>query len=130
MVDRFSHTDSIINNVEMDFLASNVFPLRITTLVQKAVTDAPDAPVSSSTKNVAPSVKSKKKSSPLDAIRNDPEALYALLSKMVKEDEAANSDDEKSSQVSVSKDPYCQTYPYPQDWFGHDEENADDLIRD
>ena len=130
MVDRFSHTDSIINNVERDFLASNVFPLRITTLVQKAVTDAPDAPVSSSTKNVAPSVKSKKKSSPLDAIRNDPEALYALLSKMVKEDEAANSDDEKSSQVSVSKDPYCQTYPYPQDWFGHDEENADDLIRD
>ena len=128
MVDRFSHTDSIINNVERDFLASNVFPLRITTLVQKAVTDAPDAPVSSSTKNVAPSVKSKKKSSPLDAIRNDPEALYALLSKMVKEDEAANSDDEKSSQVSVSKDPYCQTYPYPQDWFGHDEENADDLI--
>ena len=97
MVDRFSHTDSIINNVERDFLASNVSPLRITTPVQKAVTDAPDAPVSSSTKNVAPSVKSKKKSSPLDAIRNDPEALYALLSKMVKEDEAANSDDEKSS---------------------------------
>ena len=90
--------------------------------MQKAVTDAPDvpdapdAPTSSSTKNVAPSVKSKKKSSPLDAIRNDPEALYALLSKMVKDDEAANSDDEKSSQVYVSKDPYCQTYPYPQDW--------------
>ena len=130
MVDRFSHTGSIINNVERDFLASNVFPLRITTLVQKAVTDAPDAPVSSSTKNVAPSVKSKKKSSPLDAIRNDPEALYALLSKMVKEDEAANSDDEKSSQVSVIKDPYYLTYPYPQDWFGHDEENADDLAKD
>ena len=100
--------------------------------MQEAATDAPDAPnapASSTTKNVAPSVKSKKKSSPLDAIRNDPEALYALLSKMVKDDEAANSDDEKSSQVSVSKDPYCQTYPYPQDWFGHDEENADDLIR-
>ena len=91
--------------------------------------DAPDAPASSSNKNVATSGKSKKKSSPLDAIRNDPEALYALLSKMVKDDEAANSDDEKSSQVSVSKDPYCQTYPYPQDWFGHDEENAEDLIR-
>ena len=91
--------------------------------------DALDAPSSSSTKNVAPSVKSKKKSSPLDAIRNDPEALYALLSKMVKDDEAANSDDEKSSQVSVSKDPYYQTYLYPQDWFRHDEENAEDLIR-
>ena len=100
--------------------------------MQKAGTDAldaPDAPASSSNKNVATSGKSKKKSSPLDAIRNDPEALYALLSKMVKDDEAANSDDEKSSQVSVSKDPYCQTYPYPQDWFGHDEENAEDLIR-
>ena len=94
-------------------------------------TTATDAPASSSTKNIAPSTKSKKKSSPLDAIRNDPEALYALLSKMVKDDEvpnsdAANSDDEKSSQVSVSKDPYYQTYPYPHDWFGHDEENAED----
>ena len=128
--DRFSHTDSIINNVERDFLASNVSPLKITTPVQTVATDAPDALASSSTKNVAPSVKSKKKSSPLDAIRNDPEALFALLSKMVKDDEAANSDDEKSSQVSVSKDPYCQTYPYPQDWFGHDEENTDDLARD
>ena len=97
-------------------------------------TVATNAPASSSTKNVASSSKSKKKSSPLDAIRNDPKALYALLSKMVKDDEApnsdaANSDDEKSSQVSVSKDPYYQTYPYPQDWFGHDEENAEDLIR-
>ena len=63
--------------------------------MQTAATDAidtPDAPASSSTKNA--SVKSKKKSSPLDAIRNDPDALYALLSKMIKDDEAANSDDE------------------------------------
>ena len=95
--------------------------------MQTAATDAIDAPASSSTKNVAPSVKSKKKSSPLDAIHNDPDALYALLSKIVKDDEAANY--EKSSQVSVSKDPYYQTYPYPQDWFGHDEENAEDLIQ-
>ena len=62
--------------------------------MQTAATDAIDAPASSSTKNDAPSVKSKKKSSPLDAIRNDPDALYALLSKMIKDDEAANSDDE------------------------------------
>ena len=34
---------------------------------------------SSSTKNVAPPVKSKKKGSPLDAIRKDPDALFALL---------------------------------------------------
>ena len=89
---------------------SNVSPLKITTPVQTAATDAP---ASSSTKNVAPSTKSKKKSSPLDAIRNDPDALYALLSKMVKDDEtpnsdATNSDDGKTSQVSVSKDPYYQ----------------------
>ena len=128
--DKFSHTDFIINNVDRDFLASNVSPLKITTPVQKAVTDAPDAPASSSTKNVAPPVKSKKKSSPLEAIRKDPDALFALLSKMIKEDEAANSDDEKSSQVSVTKDPYYQIYPYPQDWFGHDEENAEDLDKD
>ena len=67
--------------------------------------------MSSSTKNVASSTKSKKKSSPLDAIRNDPEALYA----MVKDDEApnsdaTNSDDEKTSQASVSKDPYYQIF--------------------
>ena len=44
-----------------------------------------DAPASSSTKNVKPPVKSKKKGSPLDAIRKDPDALYALLTKMIKE---------------------------------------------
>ena len=91
---KFSHTDSIINNVDRDFLSSNVSPLKITTPVQKAIADAP---ASSSTKNVAPPVKSKKKGSPLDAIRNDPDALFALLSKMIKEDEAANSNDERSS---------------------------------
>ena len=33
----------------------------------------------------------------------------------------------------VTKDPYYpypQNYPYPQDWFGHDEEDADDLAKD
>ena len=128
--DKFSHTNSIINNVDRDFLASNASPLKITTPVQKVVTDAPDAPASSSTKNVAPPVKSKKKGSPLDVIRKDPDALFALLSKMIKEDETANSDDERSSQASVTKDPYYQNYPYPQDWFGHDEEDADDLAKD
>ena len=75
--------------------------------MQKAVVDAP---ASSSIKNVKPPVKSKTKGSPLDAIRKDPDALYALLTKMIKEDEAANSDDERSSQASITKDPY---YPYP-----------------
>ena len=103
----FSTPIPIINNVDKDFLSSNASQLKITTPVQKAVVDAL---ASSSTKNVAPPVKSKKKGSPLDAICKDPDALYALLTKMIKEDEAANSDDEKSSQASVTKDPY---YPYP-----------------
>ena len=33
----------------------------------------------------------------------------------------------------VTKDPYYpypQNYPYPQGWFGHDEEDADDLAKD
>ena len=124
----FSHTDSIINNVERDFLASHVSPLKITTPAQTVATTTP---ASSSTKNIAPSTRSKKKSSPLDAIRNDPDALYALLSKMVKDDEtpnfdATNSDDEKASQVSVTKDPGYQIYPYPQNWFAHDEENPEE----
>ena len=62
--------------------------------MQKAVADAT---ASSSAKNVKPSVKSNKKGSPLDAIRKDPDALYALLTKMIKEDEATNSNDEQSS---------------------------------
>ena len=69
----------------------------------------------------------------MGAICKDLDALYALLTKMVKEDEAANSDDEQSSQASVTKDPYYpypQNYRYPQDWFGHDEEDADDLAKD
>ena len=97
--------------------------------MQKAVADAV---ASSSTKNVKPPVKSKKKGSPFDAIRKDPDALYASLTKMIKEDEAANSEDDRSSQASVKKDPYYpfpQNYSYPQDWFGHDEEDADDLAK-
>ena len=70
-----------------------------------------DSHASSSAKGGKPPAKNKKKSSPLNAIRKDPDALYALLSKMIKE-ETADSDDERSSQASVSKDPY---YPYNQE---------------
>ena len=122
--DKFAHTQSIITNVARDFPSPSASPLRITTPMQKAVIGAP---VSSSTKSGKPPAKTKKKSSPLDAIRKDPDALYALLTKMVKEDEAADSDDERSSQASVSRDPY---YPYNQEWFGHDDEDADDLAKD
>ena len=44
-----------------------------------------------------------------------------------KEKEAANSNDERSSEASVTKDLY---YPYNQEWCGHDEEDADDLAKD
>ena len=71
--------------------------------MQKVVADAP---ASSTAKNIKPPIKSKKKGSPLDEIRKDPDALYALLTKMIKEKEASDSDDERSSQASVAKDPY------------------------
>ena len=122
--DKFAHTQSIINNVARDFPSPSVSPLRITTPVQKAVANAP---TSSSAENVKPLVKTKKTSSPLNAIRVDHDALYALLTKMIKEDEAADSEDERSSQAFVSKDPY---YPYNQEWFAHDDEDADDLAKD
>ena len=63
----------------------------------------------------------------MDAIREDPDSLYAILTEMIKEDEAANSDDERSSQASFTKDPY---YPYNQEWFGYNEEDANDLAKD
>ena len=44
-----------------------------------------------------------------------------------KEKEAAGSDNERSSKASITKDPY---YPYNQEWFGHDEEDTDDLVKD
>nr|POF26841.1 hypothetical protein CFP56_41096 [Quercus suber] len=51
----------------------------------------------------------RKKGSPLDEIRKDPDALYALIKMISKEKEAADSEDERSSEASVTKDPY---YPY------------------
>ena len=135
--DNFPHTQSIINNVTRDFPSPSASPtLRITTPVQKAeLADAPasssaknaDAPASSSAKIVKPPIKPRKKSSPLDEIRKDPNALYALIQMISKEKEAADSEDEWSSATSVRKDPY---YPYNQEWFGHDEEDADDLAKD
>ena len=86
-----------------------------------------DTPASSSAKTINPFVKPRKKGSPLDEIRKDPDALYALIKMISKEKEAANSEDEWSSEAFVTKDPY---YPYNQEWFGHDEEDADDLAKD
>ena len=70
------------------------------------------ASTSTSTKTVKPPTKPKKKDSPLKEICKDLDALYALLKKIIKEEEAAanhDSEDELSSEVSVTKNPY---YPY------------------
>ena len=93
--------------------------------MQKA--ELANAPASSSAKNDQPPVKPKKKVSPLDEIRKDPDALYALIKMISKEKEATDLKDEWSSEAFVTKDPY---YPYNQEWFGHDEEGVDDLVKD
>ena len=93
--------------------------------MQKA--ELADALASSFAKNVKPPIKHRKKSSPLDEIRKDPDALYALIQMIAKEKEVADSKDERSSAAFVTKDPY---YPNNQEWFGHDEEDTDVLAKD
>ena len=68
-----------------------------------------DTPVSISAKTVKPSAKPRKKGFPLDEICKDHDVLYALIKMILKEKEAADSEDEKSSKTSIAKDPY---YPY------------------
>ena len=86
-----------------------------------------DALASTSTKTVKSTTKPRKKSFPLDDIRKDPDALYALIKMISKEKEAADAEDERSFEASVTKDLY---YPYNQEWFGHDEEETHDLAED
>ena len=93
--------------------------------MQKA--ELADALTSTSAKTIKSTAEPRKKGSPLDEIHKDPDALYALIKMISKEKEAIDSEDERSSKASVTKDPY---YPYNQEWFGHDEENADDLAKD
>ena len=45
----------------------------------------------------------------MDEIRKDPDALYALIKMISNEKEATDSEDERSSEAFVTKDPY---YPY------------------
>ena len=63
----------------------------------------------------------------MDEIRKDLDALYALIKMISKEKEVVDSEDEQSSETSVTIDPY---YLYNQEWFGHDKEDADDLAKD
>ena len=124
--DKFPHTQSIINNVTRDFSSPSAsLALRITTPMQKV--ELANAPSSSSAKIVKPSAKPRKKGSLLDEMCEDPDALYALIKMISKEKEAADSKNEQSSKAFVTKDPY---YPYNQEWFSHDEEDADDLAKD
>ena len=92
--------------------------------MQKA--ELADALTSTSAKTIKSIAEPRKKGSPLYEIHKDPDALYALIKMISKEKEATDSD-ERSSKASVTKDPY---YPYNQEWFGHDEEDADDLAKD
>ncbi|KAL0008768.1 hypothetical protein SO802_010270 [Lithocarpus litseifolius] len=84
-----------------------------------------EAPSPSSIKNVKPPVKPKKKGSPLDDLRRDPDALFALLK--CAEDLVANRTSEgeeskASSEAFVANNPY---FPYDQELFGHDEGTPD-----
>ena len=90
-------------------------------------TELADAPASTSAKTVKSIAKPRKKGSPLDEIRKELDALYSHIKMISKEKEATDLEDERSSKASVTKDPY---YPYNQEWFGHDEEDADDLAKD
>ena len=67
------------------------------------------APASTSAKTVKSTAKPRKKGSPLDEIRKEPDTLYALIKMISKEKEAADAEDERSSEASVTKYLY---YPY------------------
>ena len=63
-----------------------------------------NAPAATSAKSVKSSIKPKKKGSPLDEIRKDPDALYALIKMISREKDVADDlGDERSSEASVTK---------------------------
>ena len=115
--DKFPHTQEVIDNVTRDFPSPNALPIaKDHSLVRTA--ELANAPVTTSTKTVKSSTKSKKKSSPLDDICKDLDALYALLKLKWKEEEVADnhdSEDEMSSEASIANNPY---FPYNQELFG------------
>ena len=126
--DKFPHTQAIVNNVTRDFPSPNILPVRARATVQ--MTELANAPASTFATTTKSSTNPKKKDSPLKEIHKDPDALYALLKNLIKEEEAAanhDSKDEWSSEASVTKNQY---YPYNQEWFGHDEEDIPNLAED
>ena len=108
--DKFPYTQAIVNNVTRDFPSSNILPAKTRSTVQ--IVKLANAPASTSATIVKSSTKPKKKDSPLKEICKDSDTLYALLKKLIKEEEAVanhDSEDERSSEASVTKNPY---YPY------------------
>ena len=77
-----------------------------------------NAPSSSSTKDAKPPAKIK--SSPIDDLRKNPDALFALL-KWAEEATANQGDSKASSKETVTHN------PYDHELFGHDKDNASDL---
>ena len=104
---KFPHAQSIIATISREFSS---------TIAQSPVLI--DAPSSSSTKDAKPSTKIK--SSPIEDLRKNFDALFALL-KWAKEATANQGDSKTSFEESVTHN------PYDQELFGHHEDNALDL---
>ena len=100
--DKFPHIQAIVNIVTREFPSPNALPIvKVNTPMQIV-----DAPASTSAKIVKPSAKPRKKGSPLDEIRKVPNAMYALLKMIAKEKDDVDSEDERSSEASITKNPY------------------------
>ena len=107
---KFPHTQSIIATISREFSS--------TTVQSSVITNATS---SSSIKDAKPPAKIK--SSLIDDLRKNPDALFALL-KWAEETAANQGDSKVSSEESVTHNPY---FPYDQELFGHNENNTPDL---
>ena len=119
---KFPHTQKIITVVaSISRESSSTAALPMAKNHSFVQTPAPaDAPSSSSGKNV------QNKSSSIDNLRKNPDALRALL-KWAEEAVADQEESKASSEESVAHNPY---FPYDQELFGHDEDNTPDLQED
>ncbi|KAL0001909.1 hypothetical protein SO802_015690 [Lithocarpus litseifolius] len=123
--DSFPHIQNIVTTVTREcsvYAAPST--ARDYTSIQAPV--QAEMPSPSLVKNVKPFVKPKKKSSPLEDLQRDPNALFALLK--CAEELVANrtsgveKESKASSEESVANNPY---FPYDQKLFGHDEDSPD-----
>ena len=119
---KFPHTQRIIANISREFSSTTALPMAKDHSPVKTPVHA-DAP-SSSSKNAKPPAKNK--SSPIDDLRKNPDALLALL-EWAEEAVTNQGETKASSEESVAHNPY---FPYDQELFGHDEDNTPDLQDD